>query len=210
MSLELVLLVTFQSLYGYVYVRVGIIVAVFMLGLAGGSLLMKRLIKRRPELGLGSLIGFDTGIALFSVLVPGIFLLLSHATSQGYSPWVVEWCIMALVLTSGILGGSIFPLSAHIVLREGKETGRAAGSVDAADNVGACIGALVTGVVLVPAIGISGTCLVIALLKVLSALFLVAGRTRRTLASPGGAFRPWAVWQAHRPEQSRGAQGRRA
>jgi len=227
MSLELVLLVTFQSLYGYVYVRVGIIVAVFMLGLTVGSLAMRRFIRRWGEKGwagkgdrrgpqsrstgigdpllpvgpegccaqkapvpfslphpLSLLIAFDAALALFSALVPGVFLLLSRASSQGYSPWVVEWAVWALVLTSGILGGGVFPLSANIVLDEGRQTGGAAGSVDAADNVGACIGALLTGVVLVPAIGIPSTCLVLALLKVLSAFFLVAGKIRGTRAAP--------------------------
>jgi spermidine synthase len=178
MSLELVLLITFQSLYGYVYVRVGIIVAVFMLGLAVGSLVMKRLVRRRGGLGLGSLITLDAGLALFAGALPGVLWLLGRASAQAYPPWVVEWTVWTCVLVGGILGGAIFPLSASIVLGEGRPTGGAAGSVDAADNVGACIGALLTGVVFVPAIGIASTCLVLALLKVLSAVFLVAGRIK--------------------------------
>jgi spermidine synthase len=184
MSLELVLLVIFQSLYGYVYVRVGIIVAVFMLGLAVGSLVMKRLIRRRGEVGLGSLIVIDAGLAVFSGALPGVLWLLGRASAQGYPPWVVEWTVWTCVLVGGILGGAIFPLSANIILGEGRQTGGAAGSVDAADNVGACLGALLTGVVLVPAIGIASTCLVLALLKVLSALFLAAARMRGPHPSP--------------------------
>jgi spermidine synthase len=185
MSLELVLLVTFQSLYGYVYVRVGIIVGVFMLGLVIGSLVMRRQARRRPDLGPGTLAALDVAIAGFCVLVPAVFLLLNRLTSAGQFTWAVEWCILTLVLMSGVLGGGIIPLSANLVEREGKETGRTAGSVDAADHVGACIGALVTGVVLIPAIGIPLTCLVLCLLKGLSALFLaLTGRSLTRSARP--------------------------
>ena len=89
---------------------------------------------------------------------------------------MAEWGIMTLVLLSGLLGGVVFPLSAQIILRTKRRTGRAAGAVDAADHVGACIGALIAGVVLIPALGIIETCVFLAVLKVLSALFLLFAR----------------------------------
>jgi hypothetical protein len=57
-----------------------------------------------------------------------------------------------------------------------QETGRAAASVDAADNAGACLGAFVTGALLVPILGAGGACLAVAGVKVLSAALLVAAR----------------------------------
>jgi len=185
MSLELVLLIAFQCLFGYVYARVGIIVGVFMLGLVGGSLFMRRVIGRKPVLGVKALWGFDAGIAVFAVAVAAALWLLGGLSSRGFT-WAAEWGIMTLVLVSGLLGGSIVPLSAHIMTGERKGTGRVAGSVDAADHVGACIGALVTGVVLIPAIGITLTCVLIAILKLLSCAFLsVAGRRRPSAPQTG-------------------------
>jgi predicted MFS family arabinose efflux permease len=86
-----------------------------------------------------------------------------------------------------VLGGLVFPLASVIVLaveprqarpaREARlSTGAAAASVDAADNAGACIGALVTGALLVPIMGASGACLVVAGVKALSAGLLAAAR----------------------------------
>jgi spermidine synthase len=156
-----------------------------MLGLVVGSLSMRRRLKARRGLGVGTLAAFDAGLAIFAVLVPAAVLLLSAVGSHGEFAWAVEWGVMLLVLTSGLLGGSVFPLSAEIVLREVKETGRTAGSVVCADQVGACVGALVTGVVLIPAVGMFQTCLVIGLLKLLSCLFLVAARRgRKSAATP--------------------------
>ena len=65
-------------------------------------------------------------------------------------------------------------------------TGRVAGSVTAADNIGACVGALVAGVLLVPALGIAGTCLILMLLKLVSAAFLFAASRRCYLPRAGG------------------------
>ena len=188
MSVELVLLVVFQSLYGYVYVRVGIVVGVFMLGLVGGSLLMRHVVRKRPGLGVRVLRDFDTAIAVFAFMVPTVFFLLLHLVSCGGGhPWVYEWGIMGLVLLTGLLGGSIFPLAANVMVGEKRHTGRAAGSVDAADHVGACIGALVTGVVLIPAIGITDTCMAVCGLKLLSACFLVFAGPRRAASAPDNA-----------------------
>ena len=85
---------------------------------------------------------------------------------------------------SGVLGGLVFPLAAAVALREQASTERVAGAVDAADHIGACAGALVTGVVLVPVLGISGTCLVVATMKVLSSLFVGAAATTPLASSP--------------------------
>ena len=138
---------------------------------------MKRILKRRPTLGIATLWKFDLAIALFAAAVPAVLFLLDPLSCPA---WVVEWSVMLLVLASGVLGGSIFPLSANIVLGEKRETGRAAGSVDAADHVGACIGALITGVILLPAIGIRNTCFVLCLLKLLSTAFLaLSSRLRK-------------------------------
>jgi predicted membrane-bound spermidine synthase len=73
----------------------------------------------------------------------------------------------------------MFPLAAAVCLRDRAATGRAAGAVDAADNIGACLGAIATGMLLVPILGVSGACLVVAAIKALSALLLGAATLAR-------------------------------
>ncbi len=45
-ALEIVLLYAFQNIYGYIYERMGVIIAVFMVGLASGGYLMNHIIEK--------------------------------------------------------------------------------------------------------------------------------------------------------------------
>jgi spermidine synthase len=171
MALEIVLLYTFQILYGYVYGMVGLVVGVFMFGLVLGSLGMNWRIgrasqdpARRP--GLRTAVALDLAIAVFAAGLVLVLALLRASTAE----WPVEIVTFALVAISGILGGLIFPLAAAIRLEEDGCTGRVAGAVAAADYIGACLGALATGTLLVPILGVSGACLAVAAVKVLSSL----------------------------------------
>jgi predicted membrane-bound spermidine synthase len=126
------------------------------------------------------MIWLDVAIALFAAaLVFGLGGLRLVAAD-----WVVQAATFALVAVAGVLGGLVFPLASVIVLEARLSTGAAAASVDAADNAGACIGALVTGALLVPIMGASGACLAVAGVKALSGLLVGAAATMRPGASP--------------------------
>ncbi len=177
MAVEIVLLYTFQTLYGYVYSMVGLVIGVFMAGLVAGSYWMTRRLRRtraepRRRPGLGTVLALDVAVAVFAAGLVIILALLRTAAAD----WPVQVATFALVAVAGMLGGLVFPLAAAVFVRDRPETGRAAGAIDAADHVGACAGALVTGVVLVPVLGVSGTCLVVASLKVASGLFVACAR----------------------------------
>jgi spermidine synthase len=180
MALEIVLLYTFQTLYGYVYSMVGLVIGVFMFGLVVGSLAMNRRLGRlraagRTGPGLATVAALDLAVAVFAAgLLVGVGLLRRWSADVP-----VQVVTFALVGVSGVLGGLVFPLAAAVSLREkGSRTGRAAGAIDAADHVGGCAGALVTGTVLVPVLGLAGACLTVAAMKVLSAA--LAGVSSRT------------------------------
>ncbi len=179
MALEIVLLYTFQTLYGYVYSMVGLVIGVFMFGLVVGSLAMNRRLRRlraagRPGPGLATVAALDLAVAVFAVgLLVGVGLLRRWSADVP-----VQVVTFALVGVSGVLGGLVFPLAAAVSLREeGSRTGRAAGAIDAADHVGGCAGALVTGTVLVPVLGLAGACLTVVAMKALSAA--LAGMSSR-------------------------------
>ncbi|MGB9624900.1 MAG: hypothetical protein ACPMAQ_08565, partial [Phycisphaerae bacterium] len=58
----------------------------------------------------------------------------------------------------------------------GGGAGASAGSVVGADHAGACLGALLTGVLLVPVLGTTTAALSLAAMKALSAAWLATGR----------------------------------
>jgi spermidine synthase len=132
----------------------------------------------------------DLAITVFAAaLLLGLGLLRGVA-----SDWLVQAATFALVAVAGVLGGLVFPLASVIVLEARPSNSRpsvgqsgagaAAASVDAADNAGACLGALLTGVLLVPILGAAGACAVVLGVKALSGLLVgiaAAVRPRPTL-----------------------------
>jgi spermidine synthase len=188
MALEIVLLYTFQTMYGYVYKMVGLVVGVFMFGLVLGSWAMNRRLRSgesgqrgqsslpspRP-VGLTTLVWLDLAVMVFAA---GLVLALAALRSVA-ADWAVQAGIFGLVAVAGVLGGLLFPLAAAVMLEDRRSTGRAAGAVDAADNAGACLGAFVTGILLVPVLGVTGACLAVAGTKALSALLVGVAATRQ-------------------------------
>jgi spermidine synthase len=168
MAIEIVLLHTFQVLYGFVYGMVGLIIGVFMFGLVAGSHLMNRRLRSHSGGGPGlrGIVMLDLSIMLFAALLVPVLALLRGSAAE----WPVLLIVFLLVALSGMLGGLMIPLAASVRLEQGSDTARAAGAVSASDHMGGCLGALVTGVALVPVLGTGGACFTIALMKGLSGL----------------------------------------
>jgi spermidine synthase len=182
MALEIVLLFAFQSFYGYVYQRIGLIIAVFMLGLVAGSGWMNRLLRGRPGGSVYRMVLIDLLLAGLAAGIPVALAGLGRVQHWWAAPAAVEIAVFGLVAVAGLLGGLAFPLAAALYLRADGGSARAAGDLDAADHGGACLGALGTGLLLVPVLGIGPACGVLAALKLGSAAWLaLAGRlTGRT------------------------------
>jgi len=156
MGLQIVLIYAYQSLFGYVFERVGLFAAVFMLGLAaGGAVAGKSLvhIKRKASAIAGVLVTFLT----LCLAAPHVVAVL-----QGREPSVIESAIFILVLASAVLTGAAFPLVASKRLELAGSAGESSGWTDAADHYGAAAGAAITGTLLVPLLGMNDACLVLA------------------------------------------------
>jgi spermidine synthase len=164
-TLEMVLLLAFQVLCGSVYQQVGVIVTIFMAGLALGAVLANRLPSKL------SLLAFL--IAAYAVLLPFALPLLSRLGGSAVSMGLIQSAVALLTLILGSLVGAQFPLANR---SEFDGTGRGAARLYAADFVGACLGALLACTLLIPLIGMASVCLLTALLNV--AAGLVAGVKR--------------------------------
>jgi len=184
MAIEIILLFTFQTLYGYVYGMIGLVIGIFMAGLVAGSLAMNRRLRRgrdgagpRPP-GLGAVAALDLAVAVFAAAMVLVLGLVRGVEAD----WPVQVVTFALVGTCGILGGAVFPLAAAVYLADRPGAGGAAGTLFAADHAGACLGAVLMGALIVPVLGVSGACLVVAAAKALSALFTGAAARIRPAA----------------------------
>ena len=170
MALEIILIFSFQNIYGYIYQQIGIIVALFMVGLAIGSYLMNLMISRF-ESGLRTLISVECLLILYPLLLPVLIMFISRSLTGAAA--ISESCFMLLVMIAGILTGLEFPLVARLYLTKEEGSGKVAGMVDSADHFGACLGALLTGTLLVPILGLKVSCVFIGLLNFTSVILLV-------------------------------------
>lgn len=159
-ALEVVLLLGFQVLYGSVYQQMGLIVTLFMAGLALGSFAMIRMRWERRGL---SLLAF--AIAIYGLLLPFALQGLGRWTQ----PLIGQAAIALLTLVLASLVGMQFPLAAHVDDKGG--TGTAA-QLFTADFVGASLGALLVGALLIPLLGVGAVCIMTAALNVMGGVVL--------------------------------------
>ena len=162
-ALEVVLLLAFQVLCGSVYHQVGVIVTVFMAGLALGAHMANRLTSAGPV----SLPALALSIAGYAVVLPWLLPLLGRLGGTEASLVLVKVTIGALTLVLAMLVGLQFPVANRL---EYDGTVAGASRLYAADFVGAFLGALLACTLLIPLIGVLGVCLLTAGLNVVAGM----------------------------------------
>ncbi len=153
MALQIALLLSFQTVYGFVYEMVGLIMALFMGGLALGTLLARKFLLHRAT--VPTLATMQLLIALFAVLIA---LILDRAVTLP-SPTAVLFLFSALTFASGMVNGVGFPISAACYLALRGNADRAVGAVYGVELLGACLGAILASVVIAPILGLVACCL---------------------------------------------------
>jgi spermidine synthase len=159
MTLQIVLMLSFQALHGYIYHQVGLLVTAFMGGLALGAGLAS---WWRPSSNNRWLTTMQGGLMMaglgFAMLVP-----------RGVP--VPQFTFPLFAMIAGTLTGVVFPLAAllsapsdaHKADRGTSDSSLVAGLLYGADLLGGSIGAICTSILLVPVLGVVQTCLVVAL-----------------------------------------------
>jgi spermidine synthase len=160
---EIVLLVWFQALYGFLYGRIALLLSTFMLGLLLGALLSNRISRTTYGWLAVIQVGFLLLLGLFRLAIPERL------------PEVLAFVIL---LSFGILGGGLFIVSNRLYLRVREDYGRGYGL----DLVGSFIGALVTSSLLIPLAGLSRIIDSVIILNTMGLLFLLT-RPKQRLTS---------------------------
>jgi spermidine synthase len=167
MSLEVLLLLGFQAVYGYVYHQLAILIALFMAGMAVGSWLRLRIKKDSAEV-------VTSRVALK--------LLAALQVLAAASPLLIFWCLAALAavkslavltlashlafpsaaLLAGTLGGYEFALATEVYFRDIRSAQKSTGLLYGLDLLGACLGALLLSAFLLPLFGFFNAAVFIA------------------------------------------------
>ncbi|MCK5578583.1 MAG: hypothetical protein KAI63_03570 [Planctomycetes bacterium] len=190
LALELVLLFSFQNIYGYVYQKIGLIIAFFMFGLAIGGYLANKIIMKKERDWGRVLVLIEIMIIIFALTLPVILKLLISESARPFVYAISEYLFICLVAGSGVLTGLVYPVVNKLYLVSSPisdKVGKAAGLVDSADHFGACLGALLTGVIFIPLFGIELTCWFVAGLNLVSLVLLVFDHSGPKL-EPGSAI----------------------
>jgi spermidine synthase len=153
MAFTLAVLLGFQSLYGYVYEMFGLLSAVFMVGMAVGSYLIRRIELR-------GLMLFEVGTALFAV--SSLFF------------FSVEPMFYLFSLLAGLITG--FQFAAVNICMRSEGPARAGGVFYFFDLGGSFLGATFTAIVFIPLLGINESLYVVGGLKAVSAIMVLLVR----------------------------------
>ena len=173
-SFQVVTLLAFQVIYGYVYYKLGLILTSFMIGLALGAHLINRImptVKNDYSLFLKT----QFAITLYPLLLPIVFYTFAKIPNLSFLGENIVFPLLPIV--AGFVGGFQFPLGNKIYLSGGKELGKVAGLTYGIDLFGACLGALFISAFVLPILGITQTCLVTALIN-LSVLIVILSPVR--------------------------------
>jgi len=165
-GLEILLLLAFQAIYGYVYHQLAILIAAFMAGMAWGSW---RAMLRPVKYAIRALAGLQALAALSPLLLYFAFQTLAVVPSRLGLFVSSQILFPVLALCCGFLGGYQFPVASRMFFAGSDREARSPGTLYALDLVGACAGALLFSVYLVPVFGFFKTALLMAILNLVPA-----------------------------------------
>jgi spermidine synthase len=173
MVLEIVLLLGFQVLEGFLYQQLALIIASFMtgmaLGAAGAAWLTTTVV--RPRFWL---VAVQATLCVFVLgVLKCLFVLQHHMQTYGGAPLPMSLIFSLMALTAGILGGLHFSLALKTVAGGTVPSAETAGKLYALDLVGAASGAVIASVFLLPLYGLTTTVWASAMLLGASLLTLL-------------------------------------
>jgi spermidine synthase len=175
-SLELVILYTFQDNFGNIYHIIGFIIAIFMFGLPLGAVTSNALLTREKIAPQKQVIAF---IIFTQVALAAISFLLPHMTKLFANVVIIHQVVIFVeTVLIGFAVGLVFPLSLHLYLGKQEKTGKTAGIVDAFDHMGAAVGAFFIGTLFLPVMGVAKVCTLVALFPLITAALLFTDMVR--------------------------------
>jgi len=155
-GIEILLLLGFQAVHGYVYQQLALLVAAFMAGMSLGSWLALGL-RKPPQLAPIQFAVAVAPLAAFGLLTLG-------------APAAAVAAVMA-----GALGGFQFASASRQYFAHTKS---GAGKLYAVDLAGSCAGALLLSAYVIPVFGFLRTSWLMAAANLVPALAALAGRRR--------------------------------
>jgi len=170
-TVEIIALLGFQALYGYVYAILGLILASFMAGLCAGGLCASRIIDRSQD-AFTWLVRTQWALVAYPLVLIGV---IAGATQAAVAGWPVVAAFLVLTFAAGFTGGMQFPLAAAVAACEERAV---AARLAALDLCGAAVGAMLVSAFLIPTLGFVTLAVILAALGLAALAGLHAARGR--------------------------------
>jgi spermidine synthase len=174
MIFNLAVIFTFQTFYGYLYHQIGLLIAIFMFGVALSSVYMTHRLDRIEKDSL-LFLKIEIGIILFSFLFPFVFSIPSQYLEKPVVSLLIYIMFLIMSFLSGAWIGLQFPLATKIYLAtpsSREKFGHTAGLLYGADLLGGFLGGLGGGILLLPILGLKESCFMMAMIKISSLTLL--------------------------------------
>jgi spermidine synthase len=175
MIFNLGVIFTFQTFYGYLYHQIGLLIAIFMFGVALSSFLITQHLDRIKRDSL-LFLKLEMVIILFSFLFPFVFFIPSQYLEKTAISLLIYPIFLIMSFLSGAWIGLQFPLATKIYLgAPAKEEtfGHTAGLIYGADLLGGFLGGLFGGILLLPILGLKESCFMMAMIKISSGILFL-------------------------------------
>ncbi len=154
MGVEMLIIFSFQVVYGYIYLQIGAIITAFLLGLLPGAIAGKTWkLRNRSKL-------------IFSEALLLSILLLFYVWVAYFRNELHPFFFLGFCFLFSFLCGFQFPVVTNTI---GEERSPVAGCL-AADLCGASVGTLATGAILIPFWGIKSAVIFLILVKISSTI----------------------------------------
>jgi len=152
----IVLMYLYQTRFGSLYLYIGVVSSMFMVGLTIGAALTRYLLASdrlvlRSEALLRRVVKVQPEILLFAVIFVHSLILCTIAFWPAEQ--LTHLTFLAAFVLCGLCAGCYFPIAARQLADSAFETGRAGSKLETADHIGASVGGLLTSLALVPVLG---------------------------------------------------------
>ena len=173
---QVIILLAFQFIYGYMYYQMGLILTSFMIGLSAGSFLITNTMEKiEDEKSL--YLKTQSMLAVYPLILAGTLFVISkiNQSSPGAGS-MLQIAFVILPALAGFIGGFQFPLANKIWLKNSGDIGKTTGLLYGIDLFGSCIGGLSIGIILIPILGILQTCVLLSAINIF--IFILISNSR--------------------------------
>ncbi len=204
-AVVIVLMYLYETRFGSLYLHVGLISSLFMVGLTAGAAIVGRLIllvgagpRACPDPSDET--GQPRGVAPTELLIG---LIVIHAlVLVGLAVELARWqaghgLFAAVFVLCGLCGGGYWPLAAAQLTVAGFHPGQAGSRLETADHLGACVGGLAASLLMLPVLGTATTLLALIGLLLANVPAAVVALWRCEPAASVRTGQPWVTYTGY-------------